>query len=58
MSEPARDEIFPLWPTWVGQLQLPDVEGPNRALAGLAVAHGVSGNLFEVAHDAVAWLRE
>ena len=36
MSEPAQDDIFPLWPTWVGQLQLPGAEEPNRALADLA----------------------
>ena len=35
MSEPARDEIIPLWPTWIGQLQLPGAEEPNRALAWL-----------------------
>ena len=61
MSEPAQDDIFPLWPTWVGQLQLPGAEEPNRALAELA-AHaappGVAGNLFEADHRAVAWLRE
>jgi len=44
MSEPAKDEIFPLWPTWVGQLQLPGAEEPNRALADLAAPPGVAGN--------------
>lgn len=58
MSEPARDEIVPLWPTWVGQLQLPGAEEPNRALADLAAPPGIPGNLFEVEHRAVAWLRE
>jgi len=58
MSEPARDEISPLWPTWVGQLLLPGAEESNRALAGLAAPPGVAGNLFEVEHRAVAWLRE
>ena len=58
MSEPARDEIIPLWPTWIGQMQLPGAEEPNRALADLASPPGVAGNLFEVDHGAVAWLRE
>jgi hypothetical protein len=58
MSEPARDEIAPLWPTWVGQLQLVGVEEQNRALAELAPPPGVAGNLFEVDHPAVAWLRD
>ena len=58
MSAPAQDEIIPLWPTWVGQMQLPGAEEPNRALADLAAPPGVAGNLFELDHRAVAWLRE
>jgi hypothetical protein len=58
MSEPAQDEIFPLWPTWVGQMQLPDAGEPNLALAGLAASPGVARNLFEADHPAVAWLRD
>lgn len=67
MNEPAQDDLFPLWPTWIGQLQLPGAEEPNRALAGLAALAapsaqsappGVAGNLFEADHRAVAWLRE
>ena len=58
MSEPAGDDIFPLWPTWIGQLQLRGAEEPNRALADLAAPPGVADNLFEVDHLAVAWLRE
>lgn len=58
MSEPARDEISPLWPTWVGQLQLPGALEQNRALAELAAPPGTGGNLFEIDHAAVAWLRE
>lgn len=61
MSEPAQDDIFPLWPTWVGQVQLPGAEAPNRALAELAAQAaqpGVAGNLFDSDHGAVAWLRE
>ncbi len=58
MNEADRDEIIPLWPTWVGQVQFADTEGPNRELANLAVAPGVPGNLFAVEHRAVAWLRE
>jgi hypothetical protein len=57
MSEPARDEIVPLWPTWVGQLQLPGAEERNKALAELAGA-GVDGDLFQREHPAVAWLRQ
>jgi hypothetical protein len=58
MAEPARDEIVPLWPTWVGQLQLPGAEAQNRALAALAAPPGVAGNVFALEHRAVAWLRE
>jgi hypothetical protein len=58
MGESARDEIIPLWPTWVGQLPLPDAEGPNHSLAALATTPGVAGNLFETGHEAVVWLRE
>jgi len=58
INEPVRDEISPLWPTWVGQLQLPGAEEPNLALADLAAAPGVAGNLFDLDHRAVAWLRE
>jgi len=58
MSEPARDEIIPLWPTWVGQMPLDGAEEPNRALAGLAAPPGIAGNLFDLDHRAVAWLRE
>jgi hypothetical protein len=58
MSEAARDEIVPLWPTWIGQMPLPGAEEPNRALADLATPPGVTGNLFETDHPAVAWLRE
>ena len=57
MSEPARDEILPLWPTWIGQMQLPGAEEHNRALAGLAAPPGVAGNLFDLEHGAAAWLR-
>lgn len=57
MSEPARDEIIPLWPTWIGQMQLPEAEEPNRALVELAAPPGVAGNLFDVDHRAAAWLR-
>jgi hypothetical protein len=61
MSEPAQADIFPLWPTWIGQLRLPGAEEPNRALAELAAQaapRGIAGNLFDVDHPAVAWLRE
>ena len=56
MSQPARDvDIVPLWPTWVGQMQLADAGEPNRALA--ALAGQAAGNLFDVEHPAVSWLR-
>ena len=58
MSEPARDEIIPLWPTWIGQLPLPDAEKQNPALLDLAAPPGIAGNLFEIDHPAVRWLRE
>jgi hypothetical protein len=57
MSEAAQDQIIPLWPTWIGQLQVPDAEIHNRALAGLAAGSGRAGNLFDVDDRAVAWLR-
>ena len=58
MSEPARDEIVPLWPTWIGQLQLPGAEEPNRALLDLSAQAGVPLNVFESDHPALAWLRD
>ena len=58
MNEPARNEIIPLWPTWIGQMQLPDAGERNQALMALAATAGVAGNVFEVDHPAVAWLRE
>lgn len=56
MTQPAGDQIIPLWPTWVGDLVLPEFEEPNRALMELA-APGVAGNLFDLDHRAVEWLR-
>jgi len=58
MSGPAQDDIFPLWPTRIGQMPLPGAEEPNRALADLAAPSGVAGNLFDLEHRAVAWLRD
>jgi hypothetical protein len=58
LSEPARDEIVPLWPTWIGQMQLPEAEEPNRALLELSSQADTGGNLFELDHPAVAWLRD
>lgn len=55
MSEAARDEIHPLWPTWVGQLDLPGAEESNAQLMALPAAQG---NLFDLQHPAVAWLRQ
>lgn len=58
MNEPAGDDIFPLWPTWVGQMLFPGADEQNRALAELAAPTGIAGNLFDSDHRAVAWLRE
>lgn len=58
MSDSARDEIIPLWPTWVGQVLLPGAEEHNRALTELATTPGMSGNLFDAEHRSAAWLRE
>ena len=58
MSEPARDEIFPLWPTWIGQLQLPGAEERNPELARLAAAPDLPANLFDSAQPAALWLRD
>ena len=58
MSAPTQDEISPLWPTWIGQLQLPGADAHNRALADLASAPGVADNLFDVDHGSAAWLRD
>jgi hypothetical protein len=57
MAQPERDEVIPLWPTWVGQLQLPEADARNGELAALAAA-GVPGNVFDADHAAVAWLRD
>jgi hypothetical protein len=57
MSEPARDEIVPLWPTWIGQLALPDADTHNQALTALAAPPGIAGNIFDFDHSSVAWLR-
>jgi hypothetical protein len=57
MSEPPRDEIVPLWPTWIGQLALPASEERNRELAALAVLPGIAAEIFELEHSAIAWLR-
>lgn len=57
MNQSAQDQIIPLWPTWIGQLQLPDAEIHNRALAGLATASAVAGNLFDLDDRAAGWLR-
>src|SRR5690242_20630060 len=56
MSHPAADQIIPLWPTWVGEMVLPEAAEPNRALMELA-ASGISGNLLDAEHRAAAWLR-
>ena len=56
MSEPARDEIVPLWPTWIGQLQLPDADESNRALLDLSAQKGEVADLFALQHPAIAWL--
>lgn len=58
MSEADRDEIIPLWPTWIGQMPLAGAEEHNRALIGLAAPPGAAGNLFDSGHPAVAWLRD
>ena len=58
MSEPPRDEIVPLWPTWVGQMQLPGGGEQNRELLGLVGQRPADANLFEVDRPAVTWLRE
>lgn len=58
MSEAPRNEILPLWPTWVGKLQLPGAAEQNPALVELAAQTQASGNLFEVDQPCVAWLRE
>ena len=58
MSEAPRNEILPLWPTWVGKLQLPGAAEQNPALLDLAAQSPANGNLFEVDRPSVAWLRE
>ena len=58
MSEAPRNEIIPLWPTWVGKLQLPGADEQNRALLDLAAQRTADGNLFKVDRPAVAWLRD
>ena len=58
MSEAPRNEIIPLWPTWVGRLQLPGATEKNPALLDLAAQRPAGGNLFEVDQPAVAWLSD
>ena len=58
MSEPAKDEIVPLWPTWIGQLELPQAAEPNRALLDLSARPLAPGNMFDHDYPAVAWLRD
>lgn len=57
-SESGRDEIHPLWPTWIGQMMLPGAETSNPALLDLAAAPGTTGNLFALDHPTVHWLRD
>lgn len=57
MSVPPQDELLPLWPTWIGEMQLAEADAHNAALATLAASPGVPGNLFEHAHPSAAWLR-
>lgn len=57
MSEPARDEIIPLWPTWIGQLQLPRAAERNPGLLELAATSGADGNLFDRDDPSTTWLR-
>jgi hypothetical protein len=58
MSEAPRNEIIPLWPTWVGKLQLPDAGEQNPALLDLVAQRTADGNLFDVDQPAVTWLRD
>ena len=51
------DQIIPLWPTWIGQMQLPDAAEHNRALAGLAASPGAAGDFFGLDHPSARWLR-
>ena len=58
MSEAPRNEIIPLWPTWIGKLQLPDAGEPNHALLDLSAQRPAAGNLFDADPPAVTWLRD
>ena len=58
VSQPARDAIVPLWPTWVGQLDLPGAEAPNRALEALSPGIAPGEDLFLREDAAVRWLRD
>lgn len=58
MSESARDEIIPLWPTWIGQMQLPAAEGPNLALQRLVSSVDAAADVFACEDPAVHWLRD
>ncbi len=57
MSEAARDEIIPLWPTWVGQLDLPGAEGANRYFSALAAGPDAGGDVFAPEAPEARWLR-
>ena len=57
MSEPARDEIIPLWPTWIGQMPLPAAEARNRELEQLAASVAATDDVFARDEAAIGWLR-
>lgn len=57
MSDAARDEIIPLWPTWVGEMDLPAAETSNRAFEALAASGNCAANLFASGHACAGWLR-
>jgi len=67
-ASPDRDGFLQLWPTTLLQQELPGHARANPALRelvlGLEAGHAdlttdyLGGNLFELDHPAVAWLRE
>lgn len=57
-DDSGRDEIHPLWPTWIGQMMLPGADASNPKLLDLAAAPGAAGNLFDLDHCSVRWLRD
>ena len=57
MKNLSKDQLIPLWPTWIGQTVLPLAEHQNIELLDLAQNLTNPGNLFDAEHLSVKWLK-